>query len=126
MPTGGRSGGWLQADGSKQFEDGFAHNGCCYPDEWLFRVDRSVQREDEAVGGEEERERCAQRVARVVVDVEADGELAMHRALKAHPEKQAPLGAVAARREERPAAGRLYGWIVFDDSREVENVTSSA
>ena len=75
------------ADGREQLVEGFAYDRCCDPDEWAFRVDRSVQREDEAVGGEEERERRAQRIARVLVNVEADGELAMHGSLKAHPEK---------------------------------------
>ena len=40
----------LYADGRKQLEDGFAYDRRRDPDEWAFRVEPSVQRENEAVG----------------------------------------------------------------------------
>ena len=114
----------LRADCCNQIEDRFARDRRDDPDERPFRVERPVEGEDEAVCGEEKRKGCAQRVARVRPDVEADSEGALHGALEADAQEQAPRRALTSRRKERPAARGVDRGVILDDARKVKDGSS--
>lgn len=63
---------------------------------------RTVERERESVRGQDERQRCAERVARMITDVQADDERALHRPLEMDAEKQPPGRMTTAGGQQRP------------------------